>query len=60
MKQVTVREVEYLAFSLAKEFMTWNEPIPDFGSRFPNILESCLATPFQTFGGTSLYSGLIS
>jgi len=59
MKQVTVLEVEYLAYSLAREFMTWNEPIPDFGSRFPNILESCLATPFQTFSGNLLYGGLI-
>jgi death-on-curing protein len=59
MKQVTVLEVEYLAYSLAKRFMTWDEPIPEFGSRFPNVLESCLSTPFQTYGGTSLYNGLI-
>jgi death-on-curing family protein len=30
--------------------MTWNEPIPDFGTRFPYVLESCLGAPFQTFG----------
>jgi len=60
MKQVTVLEVEYLAYSLAKKFMTWDEPIPEFGSRFPNILESCLATPFQEFDRTPLYKGLIS
>ena len=59
MKQITVLEVEYLAYSLAREFMSWDEPIPEFGSRFPNILESCLATPFQEFGGKSLYSGLV-
>ena len=59
MRQVTVLEVEYLAYSLARQFMTWDEPIPDFGSRFSNILESCLATPFQTFSGNPLYSGLI-
>lgn len=59
MKQITVPEVEYLAYSLAKEFMTWDEPIPEFGSRFPNILESCLATPFQTFSEKSFYKGLI-
>lgn len=49
-KRLTLKEVEYTAFRLAKELMTWNEPIPDFGTRFPNVLESCLATPFQTFG----------
>ena len=40
--------------------MSFNEPIPDFSTRFPNILESCLATPFQTFGGRSPYHDLIS
>jgi len=38
--------------------MTWNEPIPDFGSRFPNILESYLETPFQTFSKKPLYRKL--
>jgi len=59
MKSITITEVEYVACRLAQEFMEWNEPIPDFGSRFPNILESCLATPFQKFGGKNLYTGLI-
>jgi death-on-curing protein len=60
MKKFTLKEVEYLAFRLAKETMTFNEPIPDFGTRFPNVLESCLATPFQTFSGKSLYSSLLA
>ncbi len=38
--------------------MEWNEPIPDFRTRFPNILESCLATPFSSFGGKSAYQGI--
>ena len=59
MKIISIVEVEYVAYSLAKELMSWNEPIPDFGSRFPNILESCLAAPFHTFGGKNLYKGLI-
>ena len=57
-KIITIAEVEFTAFSLAKELMTWNEPIPDFGSRFPNILESCLAVPFQTFNKKPLYRKL--
>ena len=36
-----------------------NEPIPDFSSRFPNILESCMAAPFQSFAKKSLYPTLI-
>ncbi|PIP26505.1 MAG: hypothetical protein CO140_04305 [Candidatus Moranbacteria bacterium CG_4_9_14_3_um_filter_40_7] len=39
--------------------LTWDEPIPDFGTRFPNKLESCLAVPFQTFDQRLLYKGLL-
>lgn len=60
MNTITVKEVEYIAFRLAKELLSFNEPIPDFSTRFPNILESCLAVPFQTFSGTSFYPDLIS
>lgn len=59
MKIITFAEVEYLAFRLAKELLSYNEPIPDFSTRFPNILESCLLTPFQSFGKKDLYKGLI-
>ncbi len=58
-KPVTTAEVEYTAFKLAEKFMTWNEPIPNFGSRFPHILESCLETPFVQFSRKDLYRGLI-
>ena len=58
-KRVSVVEVEYSAFRLAKELMTWNEPIPEFGTRFPNILESCLSVPFQTFDKKPLYKRLV-
>ena len=57
--RINLADVEYTAFRLAKKFMEWNEPIPDFETRFPDKLESCIETPFQTFGGKSLYKGLI-
>ena len=60
MKTITVKEVEYIAFRLAKELLSFNEPTPDFSTRFPNILESCLSVPFQIFGGKSLYPTLAS
>jgi death-on-curing family protein len=60
MKRITLLEVEYVAFRLAKETLSFNEPIPDFSTRFPNALESCLAAPFQTFGGKSLYPNLLA
>jgi len=58
-KSITIIEIEYTAFRLAEKFMTWNEPIPNFGSRFPNILESCLNQPFIRFSKKDLYRGLI-
>lgn len=58
MKILTLSDVEIVAYRLAKETMNFNEPIPDFSTRFPNVLESCLVTPFQTFGRKPLYAGL--
>src|SRR3990167_1766857 len=58
-KRVSVAEVEYIAFRLAERFMTWDEPIPEFGSHFPNVLESCLAQPFISFSGKDLHRGLV-
>lgn len=51
----TLSEVEYIAFSLAQELMEYGEPIPPFDTRYPDKLESCLQTPFQTFDRKSLY-----
>ncbi len=58
-KRINLVDVEYIAFQLAKKFMEWEEPIPDFETRFPDKLESCIETPFQTFDKKSLYKGLI-
>lgn len=59
MKSISLAEVEYIAFKLAKEFMEFDEPIPAFQTRFPHILESCLAVPFQRFNKKDLYGGLL-
>lgn len=60
MKIITIADVEYLAFRLAKEHLSLDEPIPDFSTRFPNILESCVLTPFQRFSGKALYPTLVA
>jgi len=57
---ITVSDVEYLAFRLAKQRLSFDEPIPDFSTRFPHILESCVLTPFQTFSGKALYPSLVA
>jgi len=59
-QNISVDEIQYTAFSLAKELMSWGEPIPDFETRYPNKLESCVALPFQTWDKKFLYKGLIS
>lgn len=58
MKAITIGEVEYIAYKLAKIQMEWDEPIPDFGTRFPGVLESCLASAFQTYAKKELYPTL--
>lgn len=52
-------DVEYVAHRLAKETMTWTEPIPDFSTRYTNALERSIEAPFQTFAGRQLYPGLL-
>jgi len=59
MKYISVDEVKYVAHTLAKELMSAHEPIPEFSTRFPNVLEQCLATSQQTFGGKDLYPTLV-
>jgi len=58
-KLLSIEEVEYTAFRLARETMSFNEPIPDFSTRFPNVLESCIFAPFNKFGRKFLYKGLL-
>ncbi|MBU1557599.1 type II toxin-antitoxin system death-on-curing family toxin [Patescibacteria group bacterium] len=58
-ERLTVADIEYVAHRLAQETMDWNEPIPDFSTRYTNSLESSIEQPFQTFGGKQLYPGLL-
>lgn len=60
MKALSLVEIEYVAYELAIQLMAGNEPIPDFKTRYPNVLESCLAAPFQKFATRTLYPGLIA
>ena len=58
MKAITLQKVEFTAFRFAQRHLSFNEPIPDFSTRYPGILESCILTPFMKFGGKSLYPSL--
>lgn len=56
MKKLLLEEAEFVAHHLASElFKEYNEPIPEFSSRYSGRLESCLETPFQTYDGQDLY-----
>lgn len=57
--RISVNEVELIAHRMARKLLEWDEPIPEFESRYPNVLESCLATPFQTYNKRNLYKGLV-
>jgi len=57
-RKITVADVEYAAFRLAKELMEWDEPIPPFETRFPAKLEGAIHAPFQTYDGRDLYKGV--
>lgn len=58
-RETTIETIKYAAHSLAKQTMEWDEPIPEFETRFPNVLESCIAVPFQKFNKKFLYGGLL-
>ncbi len=60
MRIITIADVEHIAFNLARQWMAFDEPIPDYSTRFPHILESCLITPFQKFSKKSLYPSLVA
>ncbi|MBL8031198.1 MAG: type II toxin-antitoxin system death-on-curing family toxin [Candidatus Doudnabacteria bacterium] len=58
-KSISIQEVRDIAHHLAAKTMEWDEPIPQFESRFPGVLESCIVQPFQHFDKRLLYHGLI-
>lgn len=58
-RELTVTQIENVAHSLAQRLMEWGEPIPPFDTRYPEVLESCLRTPFLKFDKKGLYRGLV-
>jgi len=57
-KKIGLDHIKHIAHQLAIATMNWDEPIPAFESRFPKVLESCIATPFQTYNRKDLYPTL--
>ncbi len=59
LKKISIETIQQTAHSLAVKTMNWNEPIPDFSTRYPNVLESCVKVPHQRYAGRDLYAGLV-
>lgn len=55
MRQVTVDDAQYVALVLATALFSYDEPMPEFATRFPGKLESCLYQPFVEFDGKALH-----
>ena len=55
MKWLEPEDFKFLCFDLARELMTYQEPIPDYSTRDNSLLESSLGALKQTFGGKLLY-----
>lgn len=58
-EKLSVEDIEYTVHRLAKETLAWQEPIPDWSTRYSDALERSLDQPFQSFGGKQLYPGLL-
>lgn len=52
---LTVNHVRDICFALAQEYITFDEPIPSFETRFPRKLEAILQVPQQGIKKGLLY-----
>lgn len=60
MEDIALANAEYLVSQLSSKLKSSREPPIDFSTRSPNILESCLAVPFQRALEKSNGKGLAS
>lgn len=51
-KWLKIDDFEFICFNLARELMSYGEPIPDYSTRDNSLLESSLAAPINTFHNT--------
>ena len=52
---IDITDFEFVCFRLAKELVTFSEPIPDYNTRDNSLLESALSAPKHTFDEKDLY-----
>lgn len=56
---IDISNFEAICFNLAQELFSFDQPIPQFFTRSPGVLESCLESPLQQFDSKDLYTTLI-
>lgn len=55
---LNIHHIHDICFVLARELLSFDEPIPDFETRFPNKLEAVLQIPQQGTKDKLFYSSL--
>ena len=58
-KWLSIDDFEFLCFDFTQEYLSFDEPIPDYSTRNNSLLESALGSPNQTFSNKFLYPTLI-
>ena len=53
---LTLKDIEKICFVYANQILSFNEPIPDFNTRYPEKLEAVLAMPQCSFDGIYVYN----
>lgn len=55
---LTAEDVKNICFEYAKAHLAYDEPLPDFETRFGDKLESALFAPQKSIGGTLMHPGV--
>ena len=56
---LSMDDMKEICYSLVKQLLQFEEPIPEFETRFPSKLESILELPKQAYGGEELYPSFV-
>jgi death-on-curing protein len=59
-KPITAKEIKYISYRLILRTLFDEDEGTDVSTRYPNILETCLTAPFETFSAQSAYPDIIS
>jgi len=55
---LNIQDIEEVCYEFAKRYLTFDEEIPEFQSRYEGKLETALRIPQKTIGGKLMYQTL--